>query len=61
MCYGLVPYIAIVLGFVGDSLDNNRFLCPMSYTTHSAAIGKHHKRFKLKKRNGLQVVFSNDA
>ena len=30
---GLVPNIAIVLGFVGDNLDNNRFLGPITLKT----------------------------
>ena len=33
MCCGLVPNIAIVLGFVGDSLDNDRFLGPITLKT----------------------------
>ena len=33
MFCGLVPNIAIVLGFVGDSLDNNRFLGPITLKT----------------------------
>ena len=36
MFCGLVPNIAIVLGFVGDSLDNNRFLGPI---TLKSALG----------------------
>ena len=33
MFCGLAPNIAIVLGFVGDSLDNNRFLGPITLKT----------------------------
>ena len=36
MFCGLVPNIAIVLGFVGDSLDHNRFLGPI---TLKSALG----------------------